>query len=366
MTYNIGIITYDARSLPATYRLDDYLLKEALTRRGVKATIFSWTNPHIDLTAFDALVLRSCWDSHYDPPAFINWLERAETGQSRLINPYPVVLWCYHKERYMTDLAVALRQHPSPKGQIVPSVFYSNQSSNSEYFQPTRGNSLANILAELDTQAPATWQGQDIVIKPTISASSHNTLRIVRTPANQVLNTEDVLSMNKAETWFDRLLQQETCSGVIIQPLIAGIKNGEYSLIYISGEFSHAVHKTVDDQDFKSRLETNRVGIHPEALPAGMRAFADQMMALVQVKFPSETITYARIDLIQEIDGKPILLECELEAPSLQFVRLPEIYYSNRHRPTQAEIEQGQVMLDVAIDRFAEAIIAQADRVKAN
>lgn len=366
MTYNIGIITYDARSLPATYKLDDYLLKEALIHRGVKASIFSWTNPHIELTAFDALVLRSCWDSHYDPPAFINWLERAETGQSRLINPYPVVLWCYHKERYMTDLAVALRQHPSPKGQIVPSVFYSNQSSNSEYFQPTRGNSLANILAELDTQAPNTWQGQDIIVKPTISASSHNTLRIVRKPANQVLNTEDVLSINKAETWFDRLLQHETCPGVIIQPLIAGIKNGEYSLIYISGEFSHAVHKIVDEQDFKNRLETNRVAIYSESLPAGMRAFADQVMALMQAQFPSEIITYTRVDLIQDIDGKPILLECELEAPNLQFVRLPEIYYSHRHRPTQIEIKQGETALNVAMGHFAEAIIAQTERMKAN
>ena len=41
MTHKIGIITYDARALPAYYKPDDYLLKEALRRRGADAIIFS-------------------------------------------------------------------------------------------------------------------------------------------------------------------------------------------------------------------------------------------------------------------------------------------------------------------------------------
>ncbi|MCP4420334.1 MAG: hypothetical protein GY805_27325 [Chloroflexi bacterium] len=63
MTHKIGIISYDGRALPAYYKLDDYLLREALRQKGIDVTIFSWTNPHIDATLFDALILRSCWTS---------------------------------------------------------------------------------------------------------------------------------------------------------------------------------------------------------------------------------------------------------------------------------------------------------------
>ena len=128
MTHKIGIITYDARALPAYYKPDDYLLKEALRRRGADAIIFSWTNPLIEPTIFDALVLRSCWDSHHDPAAFTSWLQQVEADPPRLINPYPVVVWNYHKERYLSDLTTALRTSPSPQGQIVPSVFVSTQA----------------------------------------------------------------------------------------------------------------------------------------------------------------------------------------------------------------------------------------------
>ncbi len=38
MTHKIGIVSYDARALPASYMLDDYLLKEALVRRGREVT----------------------------------------------------------------------------------------------------------------------------------------------------------------------------------------------------------------------------------------------------------------------------------------------------------------------------------------
>lgn len=128
MTHKIGIITYDARALPAYYKPDDYLLKEALRRRGADGIIFSWTNPLIEPTIFDALVLRSCWDSHHDPAAFTSWLQQVEADRPRLINPYPVVVWNYHKERYLSDLTTALRTSPSPQGQIVPSVFVSTQA----------------------------------------------------------------------------------------------------------------------------------------------------------------------------------------------------------------------------------------------
>jgi len=59
MAGKIGIITYDRWALPASYKLDDYLLKTALVQRGADVAIFSWTNAQITPTTFDALVLRS-------------------------------------------------------------------------------------------------------------------------------------------------------------------------------------------------------------------------------------------------------------------------------------------------------------------
>ena len=367
MTYKIGIITYDARALPACYKLDDYLLKAALTRRGAEAVLFSWTNPHIEPTTFDSLVLRSCWDSHRNPTAFLAWLEQVEVDRLRLINPSPVVIWNYHKERYLSDLAAALRTHPSHRGQIVPSAFYSTQAlalKSGSVFQSARGKSLTDILAELDAQTGSLWCEQDIIIKPTISASGDNTLRVVRTIGDHVAESEDTLSITQAEARLNMLLQDETRPGIIIQPLLAGIQNGEYSLIYIQGQFSHAVRKRVAKNDFKSRMETGRMGIHPQALPDGMLAFSDLIMALVQAQFPAYCIPYARIDMVQSLDGVPVLLECELIEPNLQFVRIPEIYCGDRRAPTEVEIKQGEIALEAAIGRFAEAIIAQTSSLQ--
>ncbi len=367
MAYKIGIITYDRRALPATYKLDDYLLKEALTLRGAEAAIFSWTNAQIDLTTFDALVLRSCWDSHRNPPAFLHWLKQSEADRPRLINPAPVLFWNYFKEQYLYDLATSLDHQPLAQGKIVPSVFYSAREASPEgnhIFRSALGKSLASILQELEIQDASLWCGQDIIIKPTISAAGENTICVVRRATSKLTLATDVLSVTTAETPMQEMLQNKTWPGIIIQPLLNGIQQGEYSLIYIAGKFSHAVHKRVAANDFKSRLETERVGIQPDALPPNMLAFGAQVMALAQSRFPACPILYARIDMVQDVEGMPVLLECELLEPHLQFTRLPEIYYGDRHAPTQTEIKQGEVAMLAAMERFAKAIITQTTHLQ--
>ena len=103
----IAVATYDGRSRAPDHKLDDRLLRDALAARGADALIASWSNPHVDWPAFDAVVLRSCWDSHRQPGAFEQWLRHVESAGPRLINARAVVEWGHQKERYLSDLLAA-------------------------------------------------------------------------------------------------------------------------------------------------------------------------------------------------------------------------------------------------------------------
>ena len=63
---------------------DDRLAAAALTARGHRVRPVLWDDPHTDWPAFDAVVLRSCWDYHTRPDAFGAWL-------AQLAQQYPQV-----------------------------------------------------------------------------------------------------------------------------------------------------------------------------------------------------------------------------------------------------------------------------------
>ncbi|MEM7032460.1 MAG: hypothetical protein AAF629_23105 [Chloroflexota bacterium] len=364
----VGILTYKARANPENYKPDDRMLSDVLNQEGVEASIFSWSDRSINTRTFDALVLRSCWDSYRNPSPFLAWLDLVEADRPRLINQRDVVIWNYHKERYMSDLITHFQNNPSRSGLIVPSLFYTSQQTildDEQTFRSAKGMTLFELLGEFDAHVEPMWQGGDIVVKPTISAEGENTFYIRREANNQLADADDILGMPEAETCVERLLQDTTWPGIIIQPALAGIKHGEYSLIYIAGEFSHAVRKITNKNDFKNRVEANRLGIGKCALPSGLLDFADDIMQAVIDQFSLNAITYARVDLILEDDHIPILLELELGDPNLQFVRIPEIFYANRQVPTAIEIEQGRVAQDDALHRFATAIINRTTELAA-
>ena len=85
-----------------TIDVDLPLLEAAASRRGVDAEVVVWDDPGVDWSAYDAVVVRSCWDYTDRRDAFLAWAERVP----RLLNSAAVLAWNTDKV-YLRELADA-------------------------------------------------------------------------------------------------------------------------------------------------------------------------------------------------------------------------------------------------------------------
>ena len=251
---------------------DDRLLVEALERRGLRVRVAVWDDPNVDWSAATLAVIRSTWDYFHKPDAFLRWLHDVSNATT-LVNPASIVEWNHHK-RYLRDL--------SERGVAVVPTAYA-----------ARGEAAA--LAE--TAARLGWS--EIVIKPCISGSSHLARRFVDAAAPD------------AQAHLDRIVATQDA---MIQPYLPQVtREGERSLIFAGGRFSHAIRKApfspgvVGGEDKETRIEASSEEI----------AFAQAALAQA-----GEPTVYARVDIVP-VDGRSLLMELELIEPALHFRLAP-------------------------------------------
>ena len=89
---------------------DDQLVIEPLRDRGIDVESIPWSSTAAEWTQFDAVVLRSCWDYHVRVRAFLDWLEKLEAADVRVVNPVPIVRWNLDK-RYLEELGQPMRMN---------------------------------------------------------------------------------------------------------------------------------------------------------------------------------------------------------------------------------------------------------------
>lgn len=265
----------------------DRLAQRALEARGATVAGRAWNRPGADFGGFDAVVLRSNWDYHYDLEGFRGWLARLERSGARIWNPPDLVRWNLSK-RYLLDLRAA----------GVPIV-------------PTR---LLEDATRAGLEAMVATPGwSTVVVKPEVSASAHGT-RLVT--ADTVAETAAALEAG------------ELRRPLLVQPFVAEIRTrGEWSLIFLGGDFTHAVLKRPGPDDFRVQPALGgsaRADTPPEGVLAGARA---TLAALPLAPL------YARIDGVETQDGF-VVMEVEVNEPGLFFDHAPP-----------------------AADRFAEALL---------
>lgn len=236
----------------------DSALIAALRDLGHEARSAVWSDPARDWRAFDAVVIRSCWDYHLHADKFLAWIAALERDATPVINPPELIRWNSQKI-YLRELEAA--GIAIPGSVIVP--------------EGTEEN-LAKLCAQ------GGWQ--IAVVKPLISASAHRTERrnsgIVRGPA-------------------------------MIQEYIAAIETeGEFSLTFIAHEYSHAVNKKPRAGDFRVQEEHGGKIVAAQP-PAGAQAFAQNVLG----KMP-QRCTYARVDIVSD-QGQFRLMELEVIEPEL-------------------------------------------------
>jgi glutathione synthase/RimK-type ligase-like ATP-grasp enzyme len=100
----------------------------------------------------------------------------------------------------------------------------------------------------------------------------------------------------------------------LIQPFLESVlEEGEYSLFYFGGDYSHAIRKRPAAGDF--RVQEEHGGDIRPVVPDAATLEAGQAC----LRALGETLLYARVDLIRLPDGTMAVMEVELIEPSLYF-----------------------------------------------
>lgn len=242
--------------LTASDRLPIPLLAEM----GIHVQSVIWDSQEIDWHTFDAIILRSVWDYHHRYTEFMAWLDALPNH--KVWNPVEVVRWNANK--------IYLRDLPN----VVPTVWLDEQAN------------LANILQEKN------WQRA--VIKPTISASAHGTW--VTSPAQAAEHQHQL---------------QNFAVPMMLQPFVPQIETeGEWSLLFFGGKFSHAVLKKPAAGDFRVQDEFGGT-IETRTPPAHLIDQAQKIIASV-----ASPLLYVRVDGVNN-NGDFQLMELELIEPHL-------------------------------------------------
>jgi hypothetical protein len=114
----------------------------------------------------------------------------------------------------------------------------------------------------------------------------------------------------------------------MVQPYIERVDiEGETSLVFIDGRFSHAMRKgaVLDGPDRgvdRRFVPSGGLDLRSCQPTAAQMEIADR--ALAAVPGGRKRLLYARVDLVTGDDGAPLIMEIELTEPQLYFARVPQ------------------------------------------
>lgn len=253
---------------------DDRGLHGALFARGIQATPCIWSDPAIDWSGFDAVLIRTPWDYFERYAEFVAWLERLPVPT---INDRALLRWNSDK-RYLLELqALGVQTLPT---------------------QLVTGPQLASMLEHA--------HGRELVIKPTVSGGAWHTVRgRVGTP-----HFED--AVRRLPIHFEYLVQD-------FVPEV--VRDGEWSLLYLGGAFSHAVLKRPAQGDFRVQAQFGGSEERRDPEPGLLDAAAAALRATARCGHADPA--YARVDGVV-VDGCFRLMELEMIEPHLFFAHRPE------------------------------------------
>jgi glutathione synthase/RimK-type ligase-like ATP-grasp enzyme len=247
------------------------LLEAAAQAAGLTLKVAAWDDPDWD-TACEAALIRSTWDYHERPAAF---LERLRAAQAPVFNAPVTVAWNLRKT-YLRDLAEA-----------------GIATIDTHWVEAVSADA---VLTGFDA-----FDAAELVIKPQVGAGARGTIRL------------------KRSAWAPTDLAQGPVGPAMIQPFLPQVASrGETSLFFFGGAPAHAVRKTPPPGGWLANAKEARF----EAVEASAEEVALAAAALAATPGPAPL--YARVDLVPGgQDGRPRLIELELIEPALFLTQAP-------------------------------------------
>jgi glutathione synthase/RimK-type ligase-like ATP-grasp enzyme len=258
------------------------LAAPALREAGLTVDCVRWDDPAVDWAGHDLVVVRSCWDYAWRRAEFLAWADAVP----RLRNDAAVLRWNTDKTHLRDVEAAGLP--------VVPTVW-----------DPTTADELPDA---------AEW-----VVKPSVSAGSRDTARWTD-PADVLAHAAELAAAGRT---------------AMVQPYQASVDDvGETALLFLGGEFSHAARKAplLGRGEGVRQDRDSRGGVRPATATPEQRevaqAVVDAVPTLVRDALTSRgrdaaPLLYARIDLVADAAGRPVILEIELTEPNLFLPQAP-------------------------------------------
>ena len=253
-----------------TVKDEDGPLLAFLQNKGLDIYREVWNDPVVKWSEYDFVVLKAPWDYHDQLDDFLSWLEILTSLGCKVLNPVEVIKWNSDKH-YLTE--IAKRGFP-----VIPTVVLE------------RGCEIN--IDDLRNQL----NSETLVFKPCVSAGAKHTYKI------DPNNAAEMLPKIKMLVQSDSFLVQEYSNEVVTQ--------GEWSFIFFSGEFSHAILKKPNSGDFRVQHYFGGTIDMKEATPSQIS------MAEKYVNQFAQGCLYARVDGIMRNDVF-YLMELELIDPFL-------------------------------------------------
>jgi glutathione synthase/RimK-type ligase-like ATP-grasp enzyme len=245
----------------------------ALVDRGVVVSTPVWDGPRALFapSSCDLVIIRNTWDYTTQLSAFLAFVDDV-AAMNRVYND-PAIIKSNTNKRYLAGLAAA--------GIATVPTAWLEQGDHVDF---------AAVRAMLPAAAA-------YIVKPVVGAGSRDTEKV------------DAADVARADALLARLLPRES---LMVQPFLPRIADGEVSLIFVDGEFSHAVIKRPRTGDFRSQPE---FGSHVAAYAptAVERRLAEDALHCLG----TPALLFARVDLVTGLTGAPVVIEVELTEPCL-------------------------------------------------
>lgn len=289
MTKRCALLSMD---ITDDFYVYDYMLIEPMSKYGWIAEEVSWRNESVNWDDYDVVIVRSTWDYQDAPDAFMKTMQSIDNSSAVLENSLATLEWNINKA-YLKDI--------EEQGvRIVPT----------RWFETFDGGGIADVVRS--------WECEEFILKPLVSANADHTYRLT------------LASFQEQASILGKVFEQRP---FMLQPFIHSIvTEGEYSLFYFAGEYSHSILKKPKQNDFRVQEE------HGGELELVEPAKVLKELAQTTLKTLPDDPLYARLDFIRTEEGFAVM-EVELIEPSLYF---------------NMDDNSAQRFVDVFIRRFGE------------
>lgn len=267
MKKKIGIVSCDEWKNKIK---EDLMLQRELLQDGYITEIISWQDETVNYSEYECLILRSVWGYQDHYPQFKKWLLSLKENNIPIYNNVDIILDNIRKDKQFEILDKYSIPH-------IPTTFIKQSDE-------------IKRIYEYDKK---------FVVKPLISGSGKNTYMI--TPA---FKGEFPIKDTIIQSCISIVNQEE--NGLMLQPFIPSIKNGEYSCIFIDGINTHNMLR------FPGIFAEKKHAIYLPTIPFDVINLANNVSQIPEFN----NYLYMRIDIVVE-NNMPYIMEVELAEPDL-------------------------------------------------